>query len=35
MKTFCRLGLILLAPYFFYVYWRNSMKRVENLHPLS
>lgn len=32
MKTLIRFALILMSPYLLVVYWRNSMKEVENIH---
>ncbi len=32
MKTFIRFGLILLSPYLLIVYWRNSMRELDDLH---
>lgn len=31
MKTFVRLGLILLSPYLLVVYWRNNLRQVGDL----
>lgn len=32
MKTLIRFALVLMSPYLLVVYWRNSMKEVENIH---
>lgn len=32
MKTLIRLSLVLMSPYLLVVYWRNSMREVDNLH---
>lgn len=32
MKTLIRFALVLMSPYLLIVYWRNSMKEVENIH---
>lgn len=32
MQIVIRFGLILISPYLLVIYWRNSMKNVEDLH---
>jgi hypothetical protein len=32
MKIAIRLSLILLSPYLLVIYWRNSLREVENIH---
>ncbi len=32
MKTLIRFSLVLMSPYLLVVYWRNSMREVDNLH---
>ncbi len=32
MKTLIRFGLLLLSPYLLIVYWRNSMRELDDLH---
>ncbi len=32
MKTLIRFGLILMSPYLMVVYWRNSMRELDDLH---
>lgn len=32
MKLLLKIGIILASPYLFFVYWRNSMKEIGNLH---
>lgn len=32
MKLMIRLSLILMSPYLLVVYWRNSMKEIDDLH---
>jgi hypothetical protein len=32
MQTLIRLGLLLLSPYLIVVYWKNSLREVDNLH---
>lgn len=35
MQILIRLGLILISPYLLVVYWRNSLKTVEDLHSIQ
>lgn len=35
MQILIRLGLILISPYLLIVYWRNSLKNVEDLHAIQ
>lgn len=32
MQILIRFGLILISPYLLVIYWRNSMRNVEDLH---
>jgi hypothetical protein len=32
MQFIVRLSLIVLTPYLLLVYWRNSMREMDNLH---
>ncbi|WPU66056.1 hypothetical protein [Peredibacter starrii] len=32
MKILARLSLVLISPYLVVVYWRNSYKKLGNLH---
>jgi hypothetical protein len=32
MKTLIRFALVLMSPYLLIVYWRNSLKVVDELH---
>lgn len=32
MKTLIRFALVLMSPYLLLVYWRNSMREVDNIH---
>lgn len=32
MKTLIRFTLFLMSPYLLVVYWRNSMREIENIH---
>ncbi len=32
MKILIHLSLILVAPYFMFVYWRNSMRELNDIH---
>lgn len=32
MQTILRITLMLMSPYLLVVYWRNSIREIENLH---
>jgi len=32
MQTLVRLGLFLLSPYLLFVYWKNNLQQVEDIH---
>ena len=32
MQTILRITLMLMSPYLMIVYWRNSIREIENLH---
>jgi hypothetical protein len=31
MKIILKIGIILASPYFFFLYWRNTMKEVGDI----
>lgn len=32
MKTLVRLSLFIMGPYLVYMYWRNSLREIGDLH---
>ncbi len=32
MQTILKITFMLMSPYLLIVYWRNSMKEIENMH---
>ncbi len=32
MNTIIRISFILLSPVFLYIYWRNSLRQIDDLH---